>query len=128
MLTSLFIFQKTELHLRDTSKMNSDSWPIDSKLIEDDPYRQNWLETSDEMDPPPSPPRIRFPLDSPKERRIFLTLVMTHTRSVPPHLRIHEPRILVQIFKFFGLYDACCPGHGFYCATYINMEKGDKPF
>ena len=108
--------------------MDNDPWKIDSKLIEDDPYRQNWLETSDEMDPPPSPPRIRFPLDSPTERRIFLTLVMTHTRSVPPHLRIHQPRILVHIFKFLELHDDSCPGRGFYCAFTISMERGDKPF
>ena len=109
--------------------MNNDPWKTDSKLIEDDPYRQNWLETSEEMDPPPSSPRLRFPLDSQTERRIFLTLVMTHTQIVPPHLRIHRiPRILVQIFKFFGLHDDSYPGHGFYCACSIRMAEGDKPF
>ena len=45
-------------------------------------------ELSVKRDRSPSPPPPMSPFNSPKQRRTFLTLIMSNTRIIPPHLHI----------------------------------------
>ena len=77
----------------------------------------------------PSPPPPMSPLNSPRQRRIFLTLVMRHTQLIPPHHRIDRVRpIMCQLFSNFGLYVEGGEGNGLYCVYGLNFEEGDFHF
>ena len=83
-------------------------------------------ESSLKRDRSPSPPPPMSPFNAPKQRQVFLTLVMRNTRIIPPHLRVDRVQpVMCQLFKFFQLYEEGAPGHGFYCACNFNFEEGD---
>ena len=85
------------------------------------------LSVKRDRSPSPSPPMS--PLNAPRQRRIFLTLIMRNTQTIPPHLRIDRvQRIMCQLFKYFQLYEEGAPGHGFYCVHETNFEEGDFHF
>ena len=86
-------------------------------------------ELSVKRDRSPSPPPPMSPLNSPKQRRIFLTLIMRNTQTIPPHLRVDRIQpIMCQLFKYFNLYEEGAPAHGFYCGYGLNFEEGDFHF
>ena len=86
-------------------------------------------ELSVKRDRSPSPLPPMSPFNTPRQRRIFLTLVMRNTQIIPPHLRIDRFQpVMCQLFKYFGLYDESTPGHGFYCAYGLSFEEGDFHF
>ena len=69
----------------------------------------------------PSPPPPMSPLNPPRERRIFLILVMKHTQLIPPHHRIDRVRpIMCQLFSNFGLYVEGGEGNGLYSFLICN--------
>ena len=86
-------------------------------------------EVSVNRDRSPSPPPPMSPFNFSRQRIVFLTLVMRHTRVIPPHLRIDRVQpIMCQLFKFFQLYEEGAPGHGFYCTYVLDFEEGDFHF
>ena len=87
-------------------------------------------ESSVKRDRSPSPPAPPMsPLNSPQQKRIFLTLIMRNTQTIPPHLHIDRVRsVMCQLFKYLSLYDEAAPAHGFYCAYVLNFEEGDFHF
>ena len=92
-------------------------------------HQQMNQELSVKRDRSPSPPPPMSPLNSPKQRRIFLTLIMRNTQTIPPHLRIDRIQpIMCQLFKYFNLYEEGAPAHGFYCGYGLNFEEGDFHF
>ena len=86
-------------------------------------------ESSVQRDRSPSPPPPKSPLNCPRQRRIFLTLVMKHIQLIPPHLRVDRIRaIMCQLFSNFGLHVEGGEGNGLYCAYGLNFEEGDFHF
>ena len=107
--SSLFIFQTTRHHSTVHSNMNQD------------------LPTKRDRSTSPPPPMSTF--NSPRQRRIFLTLIMRNTQLVPPNLRIDRVvPIMCQLFKCFGLYEEDGAGNGFYCDYHLNFEEDDFHF
>ena len=81
--------------------------------------------------PPPSPPPspLMSPLNTPRQRRIFLILVMRHTRVIPYYFRIDRVReIMCQIFSYLDLYQEGGAFNGLYCGYCLNFEEGDFHF
>ena len=81
------------------------------------------------MNRSPSPPPPMSSLNSPKQRRLFLTLIVRNAQTIPPHLRIDRVQpIMCQLFKYFQLCEEGAPAHEFYCACELNFEEGDFHF
>ena len=79
--------------------------------------------------PSPSPLPPMSPFNRPRERRVFLILIMRNTRVIPPHLRIDRVQpIMCQLFKYFQLYDEDSSGHGLYYGYTLDFEEGDFQF
>ena len=74
----------------------------------------------------PAPPPPMSPFNVPRQRQVFLILVMRNTQ---PHLHVDSvSTIMNQILSFFQLYEEGGAYHGYYCAYHLSFELGEFVF
>ena len=87
------------------------------------------LSVNRERSPSPSPLSPMSSFNDPRQRIMFLTLVMRNTPIIPTHLRIDRLQpVMCHLLKYFQLYEESSPGHGFYCSYHLDFEEGDFHF